>query len=678
MHPEVISAKADACPICGMSLEPINISLEDRPDTEYTSMLKRLWVAGIVSSPLMLIAMLGSMVNIQYIESALAQMLLATITIFLCGSPIIKRGIDSIKSMNLNMFSLIIIGVLASYIYSIFAMAYIGNGADLYFESGAIIITLVLFGQVIELKARSATSSAIKELLKLSPNFGNVVIGDKEKKVLISKLKVGDILRVKPGETIPLDGIIIEGESHIDESMLTGESMPVAKTATDFVIGGTMNLDGSFLLRVTKVQSETILSEIVNIVMLAQRSKAPIQKIADKVSAYFVPSVIITSMVTAAAWYFLTTSNQIEHALMNSIAVLIIACPCAIGLATPMSIMVATGIAARSGVLIKNSQALEMLGKIDVLAIDKTGTLTKGNPSVVSIITINGFSKERLLQIAASIEISSEHQIAHGIIREAERLNISMLKTTKFKNHKGRGVESIIDKRTVLLGNDRFMSDNSVDISQFALDVEAIQKSGKTVIYVAFNGLLAGVISVGDQLKDDVAELISAINQLNIEVVMLTGDNENTAKYIAKKIGIKKYKSDLTPDEKQDYIKSLKASGKVVAMAGDGVNDAPSLVEADVGIAMGNGTQVAIESADITLLKGDISAIIRAFKISKNTVVNIKQNLFLAFLYNTLAIPIAAGVLYPSFGLLLSPIIASAAMSLSSVSVILNALRLKP
>jgi len=573
---------------------------------------------------------------------------------------------------------LIIIGVLASYIYSIFAMAYIGNGADLYFESGAIIITLVLFGQVIELKARSATSSAIKELLKLSPNFGNVVIGDKEKKVLISKLKVGDILRVKPGETIPLDGIIIEGESHIDESMLTGESMPVAKTATDFVIGGTMNLDGSFLLRVTKVQSETILSEIVNIVMLAQRSKAPIQKIADKVSAYFVPSVIITSMVTAAAWYFLTTSNQIEHALMNSIAVLIIACPCAIGLATPMSIMVATGIAARSGVLIKNSQALEMLGKIDVLAIDKTGTLTKGNPSVVSIITINGFSKERLLQIAASIEISSEHQIAHGIIREAERLNISMLKTTKFKNHKGRGVESIIDKRTVLLGNDRFMSDNSVDISQFALDVEAIQKSGKTVIYVAFNGLLAGVISVGDQLKDDVAELISAINQLNIEVVMLTGDNENTAKYIAKKIGIKKYKSDLTPDEKQDYIKSLKASGKVVAMAGDGVNDAPSLVEADVGIAMGNGTQVAIESADITLLKGDISAIIRAFKISKNTVVNIKQNLFLAFLYNTLAIPIAAGVLYPSFGLLLSPIIASAAMSLSSVSVILNALRLKP
>jgi Cu+-exporting ATPase len=454
--------------------------------------------------------------------------------------------------------------------------------------------------------------------------------------------------------------------------------MPVAKTATDFVIGGTMNLDGSFLLRVTKVQSETILSEIVNIVMLAQRSKAPIQKIADKVSAYFVPSVIITSMVTAAAWYFLTTSNQIEHALMNSIAVLIIACPCAIGLATPMSIMVATGIAARSGVLIKNSQALEMLGKIDVLAIDKTGTLTKGNPSVVSIITINGFSKERLLQIAASIEISSEHQIAHGIIREAERLNISMLKTTKFKNHKGRGVESIIDKRTVLLGNDRFMSDNSVDISQFALDVEAIQKSGKTVIYVAFNGLLAGVISVGDQLKDDVAELISAINQLNIEVVMLTGDNENTAKYIAKKIGIKKYKSDLTPDEKQDYIKSLKASGKVVAMAGDGVNDAPSLVEADVGIAMGNGTQVAIESADITLLKGDISAIIRAFKISKNTVVNIKQNLFLAFLYNTLAIPIAAGVLYPSFGLLLSPIIASAAMSLSSVSVILNALRLKP
>ena len=677
MHPEIIIKDQGSCPICGMSLEPTEISLDDMPDYEYLSMLKRLWIAGLVSSPLMLIAMLGHIINIPYMHWALVQMILATIVIFICGSPIITRGLNSIKSMNFNMFTLILIGVFASYFYSVFGILYIPDDPHLYFESGAIIMTLVLFGQVIELKARSATSSAIKGLLNLSPKFAHLVTNSKEKKVAISKLQVGDILRVKPGESIPLDGIIIEGESHVDESMITGESMPVSKFSEDAVIGGTINIDGSFLMRVTKVQSDTILTEIVNIVMAAQRTKAPMQRLADKVSSYFVPAVILTSAATYVIWFFLSTPHNIDHALMNAIAVLIIACPCAIGLATPMSVMVATGLAARSGVLIKNAQALEALSKIDVLAIDKTGTLTEGKSSVEDVMPVKGFSVERLIQIAASVEIGSEHPIAHAVVKEAEMLNISMLKTTKFKNHIGRGVEATIDKRNVLLGNSSFMEENSIEFSQISKEVKAMQAAGKTVLYIAFNNTFAGVISVGDKLKEDAIKMLAAIKKMNIDVVMLTGDNENTAAYIAKNLGIKKYKAGLTPTDKQEYIKMLQAKGKLVSMAGDGINDAPSLMQADVGVAMGNGTEIAIESADIMLLKGELSSIIKALKISKNTLTNMKQNLFLAFIYNALAIPIAAGAFYPWFGLLLTPVIASAAMSLSSVSVILNALRLK-
>jgi Cu+-exporting ATPase len=654
MHPEVQKNKPGSCPICGMALELVSPKKDEESknnkkteNSEYYWMLGRFWIGVILSLPLIFIPM-----------KDLFQLILATPVVIVCGWPFFVRGFLSLKNLKLNMFTLISMGVGTAYIYSIFKGGY--------FEPAAAITTLVLLGQVMELKARSRTNSAIKQLLNLAPPKAILIKEDQsESEVPVAHIQVSNLLRVQPGAKIPVDGIVISGHSSVDQSMVTGESMPIEKDKDDLLIGGTLNGTGSFIMRATKVGHETLLAQIVDMVSKAQRTKAPIQKLADTVSSYFVPIVILIALMTFFTWYIFGPSPKIDFAILTSVAVLIIACPCALGLATPMSIMVGLGQGAKAGILVKNSEALETLSKINTLVIDKTGTLTEGKPSVSEIVVLNkNYSESDILTFSASLERGSEHPLANAIINFSKTKNIKLEEPKNFKSLTGLGVTGNISGLDIALGNQKLMESLNITITP------------KNYIYLAINNQLAGYLIIKDKIKSDTPAVIAALKKQNINIIMLTGDNAETAAAIAKEAGIDDFKADILPQHKFEYIQELQKKGLIVAMAGDGVNDAPALTQANVGIAMGKGTDIAMESAGIVLVSGSLMGILKAKKLSEAILTNIRQNLFLAFIYNILAIPVAAGIFYPFFGILLSPVIASAAMSLSSVSVIVNALRL--
>ena len=694
MHPEIVRDAPGSCPICGMALEPRTISDTEEPNEELEDMTRRLQIGAVLTVPLFLLAMSDLMPGqpLQHAFSAqlltFVQLALATPVVIWGGWPFFQRGWWSIVNRSPNMFTLIALGTGVAYAYSvvatlfptIFPASFRGHGDAIavYFEVSAVIIVLVLVGQVLELRARSRTSSAIKALLGLAPKTARLVRQDgHDEEIGLDLIKPGDILRVRPGERIPVDGVIIEGASAVDESMITGEAIPVEKQQDDKVTGGTVNGTGAFMMRAERVGSETLLAQIVRMVGEAQRSRAPIQRLADKVSSYFVPAVIVAAAVTFAAWSIAGPEPRMAYAIVNAVAVLIIACPCALGLATPMSIMVGTGRGAGAGVLIKNAEALEVLEKVDTVIVDKTGTLTEGKPRVSSVVTFAGVSESELLRLAASIERGSEHPLASAIVNAAKERNLPLSEAKGFQSITGKGVVGKIEGHDVALGNDRLLEELNIDASAANQRAEALRNQGGTVMFVTVDGRLEGMIAVADPIKESTEEAIKALREEGIRVVMVTGDNRLTAEAVARKLGITDVEANVLPDQKGDVVRGLQSAGRVVAMAGDGVNDAPALAMAHVGIAMGTGTDVAIESAGITLVKGDLRAIVRARKLSKATMRNIRQNLFFAFIYNALGIPIAAGLLYPVVGLLLSPMIASAAMSFSSVSVIGNALRLR-
>ena len=679
-----------------MSLEPMQISREPTEDTEYKDMSRRLKIAAVLSLPLLLLNMAPHLLSTPIFMTLTMhplfnwfQLILASPVVLWAGYPFLIRGIDSLKTRNLNMFTLIALGISVAYIYSLFITlapgimsAFFGETLklDVYFEAAAVITTLVLLGQVLELKARSETSLAVKQLLDLTPKTAHLISSfahQTESDILVSEIQAGQYLRIKPGERIPVDGIIVTGHSSIDQSMITGESIPIEKTVGDPVIGGTLNGTGSFIIEATKVGQDTLLSQIVEMVLKAQRSKAPIQKLVNDISAYFVPSVMLTSLITFILWYIFGPAPQIAYAIYTSVAVLIIACPCALGLATPMSIMVGTGRGAREGVLIKSAEALEKLAKINVLVLDKTGTLTVGKPHVVDIMSFDHrYSQAELLSFAASLEQNSEHPLAEAILKKAQDKEIALKTATQFQSITGKGVIGQIADKTIALGNQALLQSLNIEIASHLESIEALRSLGQTIMFIAIQNELAGYIAIADQIKPDTRLILEALTRLQIKIVMLTGDNQQTALSIAKQLNIQDVKADILPQDKFHYIEELQKQGYIVGMAGDGINDAPALMQAHVGIAMGNGTDIAMESADIVLVSGDLNGILRARHLSELTLTNIKQNLFLAFIYNTIAIPLAAGLFYPHFGLLLSPVIASAAMSFSSVSVIANALRL--
>ena len=695
MHPEVLQIGPGSCPKCGMALEPKTISLDDAPDPELIDMTRRFWASAVFTIPVFILAMAEmipwfSNQNLISAKTILwIQFALATPVVLWGGFPFFERGWASIKNKSPNMFTLIAIGTGAAYLFSLFALflpdifppamrdEHTGLIA-VYFESAAVIITLVLLGQVLELRARSQTSSAIKELLRLTPETARVVFDDgSETEISLAELQAGTNLRVKANEKIPTDGVIISGETSVDESMVTGESIPVEKSAGDKIIGGTINGTRTFIMKAEKVGGETLLAQIVKMVGEAQRSRAPIQKLADAVSAYFVPAVIICAVIAFIVWAFL---GSFVSAIVAAVSVLIIACPCALGLATPMSIMVGTGVGAKNGVLVKKAEALEILEKVDVIVVDKTGTLTEGKPRLQNVIPFleSGISEEELLRLAASLERSSEHPLAEAVVKGAEKRKIKLAEVIDFQSQTGKGVTGTIEGRKILLGNEKILSNDATEVLDSQISsLDSLRSEGQTVMFVSVDGKLAGFLGVSDTIKESAKAAIAKLRSLNIDVVMMTGDNQKTAEAVGRKLGINKIFAGVLPDRKADKIKKLQAGGKIVAMAGDGVNDAPALAQANVGIAMGTGTDVAIQSADITLLKGDLRGILNAKKLSAATMSNIRQNLFFAFVYNIVGVPIAAGVLYPVFGLLLSPMIASAAMTFSSVSVILNALRLR-
>lgn len=693
MHPEIRQKGPGNCPICGMALEPEEVSLDEEENPELIDFTKRLKVSAALSFPLLLLAM-SDLIPGQPVQHALPhwlnsgiQLLLTSPVVLWAGFPFFERGWASIKTRNLNMFTLIAIGTGVAYLFSLIAAFFPslfpeslrvhGGMVPLYFEAAAVIITLVLLGQVLELRARSRTGNAIRALLGLAPKTARKMnVDGSELDIAVEHIQVGDLLRVRPGEKVPVDGEVVEGRSSVDESMITGEPIPIEKEKGSKVTGATVNGTGSIVMRATRVGSDTLLSQIVKMVSQAQRSRAPIQKLADQVSSYFVPAVVIIAMLTAIAWYLLGPEPALTHAIVNAVAVLIIACPCALGLATPMSIMVGTGKGASAGVLIKNAEALERLEKITTLVVDKTGTLTLGKPKLSIVAVENGFSEDDVLMLTASLEKLSEHPLAEAIVEGAQERNLSLAPVSNFESETGLGVKGEIQGKLIIVGNKRLLEKYGVDSSQLLNKARDLQKSGHGAMLVAIDGKPAGVIAVKDPIKETSKPAIEYFHSLGIEVVMLTGDNRNTAEVVAKEIGIDRVEAEVLPSRKNEIIRSLQAQGKVVAMAGDGINDAPALAQADIGIAMGTGTDVAIESAGITLVKGDLMGIVRAHRLSKNTMKNIRQNLFFAFGYNALGVPIAAGVLYPSFGFLLSPMIASLAMSLSSVSVIANALRL--
>jgi len=669
MHPEIRQPGPGSCPKCGMALEPEMITAEEEENPELTDMTRRFWIGAGLSLPVFILGMLEIY--------PIVQLALATPVVLWAGWPLLQRGWASMVNRSPNMFTLIATGIGTAYLHSLIATLFF-SGVPIYFEAAAVITTLVLLGQVLELRARSRTGLAIKALLGLAPKTARVVAKDgSERDVPLDQVHIGDVLRVRPGEKVPVDGTIMEGQSSVDESMISGEPIPVEKTPGDRVIGGTINGNGTFLMRAERVGRETLLAQIVAMVSQAQRSRAPIQRLADVVSAYFVPAVIAVAVVTFFVWLFIGPEPRFSHAILNAVAVLIIACPCALGLATPMSVMVGVGRGATAGVLIKNAEALEVMEKVDTLVVDKTGTLTEGKPALASITASAGFSESEILRLAASLERASEHPLASAIVGAAAARNHQLAPVREFRAVAGQGVVGSVDGRAVAFGNLKLLETLAVDASELRDKAEGLRRDGQTVMFLAIDKKLAGLVSVADPVKPSAVEAIQALHRDGLRIVMLTGDSWTTARAVAARLGIDDVKAEVLPQAKAEAIKQLQKEGRIVAMAGDGINDAPALAQAHVGIAMGSGTDIAMQSAGITLLSGDLRGILRARALSRVTMKNIRQNLFLAFIYNTMGIPIAAGVLYPFFGLLLSPMIASAAMTFSSVSVITNALRLR-
>jgi Cu+-exporting ATPase len=696
MHPQIVQIGPGICPICGMALEPMDVFAQVEADPEYDSMRLRFWVSAALSLPLLFLSMFGESFGLHLAPTVKngIEFLLATPVVLWGGWPFFQRFWGSLVNRSPNMFTLIGLGTGAAYLSSIFATFLpdlfpasfrdMHGAVPVYFEAAAVITTLVLLGQVLELRARQRTSGAIRALLNLAPQQAHRLAPDgTEKDVALEQVKPGDRLRVRPGERVPVDGVIRQGASALDESMVTGEPMPVEKTAGDKVIGGTLNTSGSFVMEAERVGSETMLAQIVKLVSEAQRSRAPMQRLADKVSAYFVPAVVAAAILAFLGWAFFGPEPRLAHGLVAAVAVLIIACPCALGLATPMSIMVAVGRGAHAGILVRNAEALETLAKVDTLVVDKTGTLTEGKPMLVAVSVFEGggFSKERLLWLAGSVESASEHPLARAIVAAAKEKNVELAQVSQFQASPGGGVEGRVLGDKVRVGTSKFLQEQGVEappeakLTSMGFGVDGAVAT--TMVLVAVNDRLAGVIALADLMKESTPEAIRALQHEGLRIVILTGDRKGAAKVIADRLGIEEVEAEVLPQQKAEVVKRLKSEGRIVAMAGDGINDAPALAAADVGIAMGTGTDVAIENAGITLVKGDLRGIVRARKLSRATVHNIKQNLLFAFLYNVIGIPIAAGVLNPTFGLLLSPMLASAAMSFSSVSVIANALRLR-
>jgi Cu+-exporting ATPase len=693
MHPEVVQDHPGHCPKCGMTLEPVTFSVEEKNE-ELIDMSRRFWVCTVLALPVFFLAMIAdmmpswlpnwlSMQAVQWIEFALA-----TPVVLWGGWPFFVRGWQSVRTWNLNMFTLIALGVSVAWVYSVVALLFPqifppimqmeGGLVHVYFEAAAVITALVLLGQVLELRARSRTNAAIQMLLGLAPNTARIVRKDgTEEDIPLEQVQPGDTLRVHPGEKVPVDGTVVDGQSNVDESMVTGEPIPVAKSAGEKLIGATVNGTGSLLMRAEKVGADTLLAQIVHMVAEAQRSRAPIQKLADVVAGYFVPAVVSAAVVAFIVWWVWGPEPRLAHAVVNAVAVLIIACPCALGLATPIAIMVGTGRGAMAGVLIKNAEALEIMEKVDTLVVDKTGTLTEGKAKLIAVQAEAGFTEDEILRIAASLERASEHPLAEAIVKGAEEKGIDLVKANDFQSVTGKGVTGQVDGHTVAAGNVKLLESLGISVGGLSQQADKQRAEGQTVMLIAIDGKAAGLIGVADPIKDSTAEAIRDLHAEGIRIVMITGDSHVTAEAVAGKLGIDAVHAEVLPEQKAELIKQLQAEGCIVAMAGDGINDAPALAQAQVGIAMGTGTDVAIESAGVTLIKGDLRGIVRARRLSRATMSNIRQNLFFAFIYNTAGVPIAAGVLYPFFGILLSPMIAAAAMSFSSVSVIGNSLRLQ-
>ncbi|MBC7148914.1 MAG: copper-translocating P-type ATPase [Rhizobium sp.] len=692
MHPQVRQIGPGNCPICGMTLEPETPEVATGPSAEYIDMSRRFWVGLILSLPVLALEMGGHLTNLHMVlgpqTSNWIQLVLATPVVLWAGWPFFKRGWQSVLTRHLNMFTLIAMGTGVAWVYSVVATLLPGifpetfradeGAVAIYFEAAAVITVLVLLGQVLELRAREQTGGAIRALLDLAPKTARRVSPDgSDEDIGLDAVAVGDRLRVRPGEKVPVDGSLLEGRSSVDESMITGESMPVTKVVGSKLIGGTMNQTGGFIMEAGKVGKDTMLSQIVKMVAEAQRSRAPIQRLADEVSGWFVPVVIAVAIIAFFVWFFVGPEPRFAHGLVAAVAVLIIACPCALGLATPMSIMVGVGRGAGLGVLIKNAEALERFEKVDTLVVDKTGTLTEGRPKVTAIVPSDGVSEADLLRAAATLERSSEHPLALAIVTAAAERNIQLGDATEFDSPVGKGVTGVVEDRRLIIGNQRIMEESGVDVSAVTAAAEKFRNEGATVIFMATAGKIEGLFAIADPVKATTPEAVRQLLEEGVRVVMLTGDNRTTALAVARRLGISEVEAEVLPEDKSKIVSRLRSEGRIVAMAGDGVNDAPALAAADVGIAMGTGTDVAIESAGVTLLRGDLQGIVRARELSRATMSNIRQNLFFAFVYNAAGVPVAAGILYPSFGLLLSPVIAAAAMALSSVSVIGNSLRLR-
>jgi Cu+-exporting ATPase len=692
MHPEVIQDVPGTCPKCGMALEERTVAAkEDNPELD--DMTRRFWIGLALAVPVFVMAMSADMAMgfvpqmISFTHLQWIEFLLATPVVLWCGWPFFQRGWSSLVSWHLNMFTLIALGVGVAWSYSVLgtflpdifpaSLRREDGTLPIYFEAAAMITVLVLMGQVLELKARSRTNTAIKLLLGLAPKTARIVRSDgREEDIKLEQVQVGDMLRVRPGEKIPVDGEVIEGNSSVDESMVTGEPIPIEKTAGERLIGATINGTGGMLMRAEKVGAETLLAQIVHMVSEAQRSRAPIQRLADVVSGYFVPIVVFVALMAFGIWMIWGPEPRFAHAIVAAVSVLIIACPCALGLATPISIMVGTGRGATAGVLIKNAEALEILEKVDTLVTDKTGTLTEGKPKLASVVALTGFQDNDILQLGASLERASEHPLADAIVKGAEARNLAMSEVKDFQSVSGKGITGVVGGRKVAIGNQRLFSDMNIEMAELLQRADALRAEGQTVMFVAVDGKYAGLIGVADPIKETTLEAVQALHAAGLKLVMITGDSRATAEVVARKLGIDRVMAEVLPDQKAEIVKQLQAEGRIVAMAGDGINDAPALAQAQVGIAMGTGADVAMQSAGVTLVKGDLNGIVRARRLSQATMRNIRQNLFFAFFYNMLGVPIAAGLLYPFFGLLLSPIIAAGAMSFSSVSVITNALRL--
>ena len=692
MHPQIRQVGPGACPICGMALEPELVAATSEPNPELVDMRRRFWLGLALALPVVALEMGGHLVNLHMIVAPIwsnwLQFAFATPVVLWAGWPFFVRGWQSLVTRNLNMFTLIAMGTGVAWLYSVIAIVFPGlfppafRGPDgtvaVYFEAAAVITVLVLLGQVLELRAREQTSGAIRALLDLAPKTARHIRADgQEEEVALDAIVVGDLLRVRPGEKVPVDGMIVEGRSALDESMVTGESMPVTKQVGDKVIAGTLNTTGSFVMRAEKVGRDTMLARIVQMVAAAQRSRAPIQRLADQVAGWFVPTVILFAIAAFVAWAMFGPEPRYAYGLVAAVTVLIIACPCALGLATPMSIMVGVGRGAQAGVLIKNAEALERMEKVDTLVVDKTGTLTEGRPKVVAVAPAAGFEESEALRLAASVEKASEHPLAAAIVASARERGLPISPVSEFDSPTGKGAVGVVDGRRVRLGNAKFLHELGIDTADLDGEAERLRADGATAIFLAVDRKLAAVIAIADPIKPTTSEALKLLAQDGVRVVMLTGDNRTTAQAVARRLGIEDVEAEVLPDQKSAVVVKLRQQGRVVAMAGDGVNDAPALAAADVGIAMGTGTDVAIESASITLLKGDLTGIVRARGLSAATMRNIRQNLFFAFVYNGAGVPIAAGALYPLFGILLSPVIAAAAMALSSVSVVANSLRLR-